>query len=112
MYVSGCLGIDNDSKMVEGGAVGQARKALENLKHILEASGSSIEKVVKTTVLLASMDDYKAVNEEYAKGNQLCVCCLSIYSNLFLNSPSIQRFVPSKILLRSERSSIEGCRRN
>lgn len=70
VYVSGCLGIDNEFKLVEGGAKQQAQKALENMKHVLEAAGSSLDRVVKTTVLLVDMNDYKAVNEEYAKGKK------------------------------------------
>ena len=60
-------------KLVEGGAAVQTAKALEHLATLLEASGSSIEKVVKTTILLADMSDYGAVNEEYKKGNNKCI---------------------------------------
>jgi 2-iminobutanoate/2-iminopropanoate deaminase len=40
---------------------------LKNLKAVLEAAGSSLDKVVKTTVFMKNMDDYKAVNEVYAR---------------------------------------------
>lgn len=44
----------------------QTHQALTNLKNVLEAAGSSLEKAVKTTIFLADMNDYKAVNEVYS----------------------------------------------
>lgn len=67
VYVSGCLGMTTDGKLVSGGAAEQAKKALENLKNVLEAADSNINQVVKATVLLTDMNDYKSVNEEYSK---------------------------------------------
>ncbi|HSR54349.1 MAG TPA: RidA family protein [Acidobacteriota bacterium] len=45
----------------------QARQALENLKAILEAAGSSLDKVVKTSIFLSDMNNFGAVNEVYAE---------------------------------------------
>jgi len=45
----------------------QTVQVIKNLKEILEAAGSSLEKVVKTTCFLADMNDFAAFNEEYAK---------------------------------------------
>ena len=45
----------------------QARRVLENLRAVLEAAGSSMDRVVKATVFLTSIDDYAAVNEVYAE---------------------------------------------
>lgn len=70
VYVSGCLGIDNDAKLVDGGAGAQTKKALENLGRVLEAAGSSFDRIVKSTVFIINMEDYKAVNEEYSKGKK------------------------------------------
>ncbi|KAJ3478080.1 hypothetical protein NLI96_g10006 [Meripilus lineatus] len=68
LFVSGSLGIDPSvGKMVEGGVEAQAEQALKNLKAVVEAGGSELGKVVKTTVFLASMDDFVAVNGVYAK---------------------------------------------
>lgn len=67
VYVSGCLGMTTDGKLVSGGAADQTKKALDNLKHVLEAAESNLNQVVKTTVLITDMNDYKAVNEEYSK---------------------------------------------
>ncbi|XP_059053951.1 2-iminobutanoate/2-iminopropanoate deaminase [Achroia grisella] len=67
LYVSGVLGLDADAQLVCGGAEAQARQVLDNLKHVLEAGGASLESVVKTTILLANMDDFQAVNQVYAE---------------------------------------------
>lgn len=67
LYISGVLGLDPQAQLVCGGAEGQARQALENLKHVLEAGGSSLEAVVKTTILLNNIDDFQAVNQIYAQ---------------------------------------------
>lgn len=61
------LGLDTQAKLVNGGAEGQTRQALANLKHVLEAGGSSLEAVVKTTILLGNIDDFKTVNEIYGE---------------------------------------------
>lgn len=45
---------------------GQTKQALENLKNVLEASGSDLEHVVKTTVYIQNMDDFGKINEIYA----------------------------------------------
>ncbi|EGC39129.1 hypothetical protein DICPUDRAFT_45411 [Dictyostelium purpureum] len=68
VFVSGCLGLDKDTMAFvhETDVSAQTKRALENMKNILEAAGSSMEKVVKTTILLKSMDDFGAVNTVYA----------------------------------------------
>lgn len=69
MYVSGCLGLDRSTGKLVGGGVGaETRMALNNLRAILDASGSSTEKVVKTTIFLNNMEEFGQVNEEYKKG--------------------------------------------
>ena len=45
----------------------QTERVLENLKAIVEAAGSSIQRVVKTTVFLADMNDFAAMNEVYGR---------------------------------------------
>ena len=68
VYVSGCLGIDPALKtLVPGGVGAQARQVLENLKNIVEASGSDLSKVVKCTVLLADIATFPEVNSIYAE---------------------------------------------
>eukprot|EP00116_Pleurobrachia_bachei_P017785 sb/3478047/ len=64
LYVSGQLGLDAKSMdFVDGGVQAQAKRALENMGHILEAAGTSFDKVVKTTVLLKDIEDFAKVNE-------------------------------------------------
>ncbi len=68
MYISGQLPIDvATGKFVEGGAAEQATQCLKNIGYILEEAGYSYANVVKSTVLLANMDDFGAMNEVYAK---------------------------------------------
>ncbi|KAI1791967.1 translation initiation inhibitor [Ganoderma leucocontextum] len=68
LFCSGSLGLDpSTGKLVEGGVEAQAKKALENLKAVVEAGGGELGKVVKTTVFLHNMDDFKAVNAIYAE---------------------------------------------
>lgn len=68
VFVSGQIAIDPATGAVtEGGVVEQTERVLENIKAILEAAGSSLEKVVRTTVYLQSMNDFKAMNEVYAR---------------------------------------------
>ncbi|KAM4735158.1 2-iminobutanoate/2-iminopropanoate deaminase-like [Anableps anableps] len=66
MYISGQLGMDPASgQLVEGGVQAQTRQALVNMGEILKAAGCSYENVVKTTVLLANMNDFVNVNDVY-----------------------------------------------
>lgn len=51
----------------DGGVKAQARQSLENVRAVLEAAGSGLEKAVKLTVFLKNMDDFAAVNEVYAQ---------------------------------------------
>jgi 2-iminobutanoate/2-iminopropanoate deaminase len=68
LFISGQLGIDPATKkLVEGGVVSQAQVALSNVSAIVEAAGGTMRSIVKTTVLLQSMDDFAALNEVYAR---------------------------------------------
>jgi 2-iminobutanoate/2-iminopropanoate deaminase len=68
VYTAGQLGIDPTiGGFVEGGIDAQTRQALKNLKAVLEAAGSSLENVVKTTVFLRDMDEFAAMNSVYAE---------------------------------------------
>ncbi|XP_034831160.1 2-iminobutanoate/2-iminopropanoate deaminase-like [Maniola hyperantus] len=67
LYVSGVIGLDPQAQLVCGGVEAQTRQALDNLKHVLVAGGSSLEAVVKTTILLVNMDDFQVVNQVYAQ---------------------------------------------
>ena len=66
LFVSGQLGIDpGTGSLAEGGIEQQVHQALKNLTSILEAAGADVRSVVKTTVLLQSIDDFKAMNDVY-----------------------------------------------
>lgn len=65
------MGLDKNATLVSGGAVPEMAKALENLKAILEASGSGVEKVVKATIFVEDLGDFANINEEYKKGKKL-----------------------------------------
>jgi 2-iminobutanoate/2-iminopropanoate deaminase len=68
VFVSGQLAIDPaDGKMVEGAIGDQTERILLNIKAILEAAGSSLDNLVKTTVFLVDLADFAAMNEVYAK---------------------------------------------
>ena len=66
IYTAGQIPIDpKTGNFVEGGITAQTRQVLENLKAILEAGGSTLERVVKATVFLKNTADFAAMNEVY-----------------------------------------------
>ena len=68
LFVSGQVPIDPDTgAVVEGDIRAQAQQSLNNLKAILNAAGTNMGAVVKTTVFLADMNDFAAMNEVYAQ---------------------------------------------
>jgi 2-iminobutanoate/2-iminopropanoate deaminase len=68
IFVSGQGAVDPATgKLVEGDTARQTERALENLKAILEAAGSSLHKAVKATVFLKDMNDFAAMNAVYAR---------------------------------------------
>jgi 2-iminobutanoate/2-iminopropanoate deaminase len=68
VFTAGQIGLDpRTMEFVEGGVEEQAHRVLTNLKAVLEAAGSSMKDVVKTTLYLADIGDFVAVNEIYAQ---------------------------------------------
>jgi 2-iminobutanoate/2-iminopropanoate deaminase len=68
VITAGQVGIEPGSgEIVDGGAAEQAERALRNLTAILDAAGTSPERVIKTTVFLADMADFATVNEVYSR---------------------------------------------
>jgi 2-iminobutanoate/2-iminopropanoate deaminase len=68
VFTSGQIGIDpKTSQMVEGGFEAQAEQVLRNLAAVLEAAGSDMTQVLKTTVFLADMENYNKLNEIYGR---------------------------------------------
>ena len=67
VFTSGQIPIDPATgQFVPGGIAEQTQQVLKNLSAVLEAAGSSLQQVVKTTVFLADMQDFTAMNEVYA----------------------------------------------
>ena len=66
LYTSGQLGIDPATGKLAEGVEAQAQQAMRNLGAILEARGLSYANIIKTTIFLASMADFAAVNAVYA----------------------------------------------
>jgi len=68
VFCSGQLGlVPSTGIFAEGGVEGETRQSLLNLKNVLEAAGSSLEKVVKTTVFLRDMADFQKMNAVYGE---------------------------------------------
>jgi 2-iminobutanoate/2-iminopropanoate deaminase len=68
VFCSGQLGLDPATgELVEGGVEVQAERALRNLTAVLDAAGASPADIVKTTIFLADMADFAAVNAIYAR---------------------------------------------
>jgi 2-iminobutanoate/2-iminopropanoate deaminase len=68
LFVSGQIPIDpKTSELLVGDIAAQTERVLENVKGIVEAAGSKLQHVVKTTVFLKDMADFAAMNEVYAR---------------------------------------------
>jgi 2-iminobutanoate/2-iminopropanoate deaminase len=68
VFVSGQLGLRPGDKELTGGSIGeQTEQVFANLGAILEAAGSSLDRIVKTTVYLQDLGDFSGMNEVYAK---------------------------------------------
>ncbi len=95
VFVSGQIPIDpRTGQFVEGGIREQTEQVLKNLSAILEASGSSLNQVVKTTVFLADMQDFASMNE--------------VYSGFFGETPPARATVAAAGLPRNARVEIEA----
>lgn len=67
-FLSGQIPLDPATgQLVKGGIAQQTERVFENLKAVLEACGSSLENVVKTTVFLKDMGEFASMNEVYAR---------------------------------------------
>ncbi len=67
VYTSGQIPLRPDGSLLEGDVTAQARQVLENLKAVLTAAGSGLDRVLKTNVFLKDMDDFAAMNAVYAE---------------------------------------------
>ena len=65
VYTSGIIPVVPATGEIPEGSVAQAKQALTNLSNLLEAAGTNMDKVVKTTVFIKEMNDFAAINEVY-----------------------------------------------
>jgi len=66
VFISGQIPLDPESmQLVEGGIREQTERVMKNIKAVLQAAGSSLGRVVKTTVFLADLNDFAQMNEVY-----------------------------------------------
>ena len=68
VYCSGQIPLDPaTNQLIEGGVAEQTARVLDNLKAVLEAAGSNLDRVLKTTVFLKDMAEFAAMNEVYGR---------------------------------------------
>ena len=67
VFTSGQIALNSKGDIVCDDVAGQTKQVLANLSEVLKEAGSSLNNVIKTTIFLDSMDDFKMVNEIYAK---------------------------------------------
>lgn len=65
LYLSGQVGLDSSGKLVPGGIAAETRQAMENVRAVLERYGSSMERIVKCTVMLADIREWEEMNKVY-----------------------------------------------
>lgn len=94
VFCSGQIPLTPQGTLVEGGIAAQTRQVLTNLKHVLEAAGSSLGQVLKTTVFLADMADFQAMN--------------AVYGEFFTSEPPARSTVQVARLPRDARVEIEA----
>lgn len=66
VYTSGVIPVNPETGEIPEGVEAQARQAIGNLKNLLQAAGTDMDKVVKTTVFIKEMNDFGKINEIYA----------------------------------------------
>jgi 2-iminobutanoate/2-iminopropanoate deaminase len=67
LYLAGALGVDDSGAVVPGGIEPETERALANVKAVLERHGSSMDRVVKCTVMLADIGEWAAMNGVYVQ---------------------------------------------
>jgi 2-iminobutanoate/2-iminopropanoate deaminase len=68
VFVAGQVGLDPETSQVVGGGIeAQTEQAMKNISAVLEAAGSSLANVLKTSIFLVDFDDFLAMNEVYAR---------------------------------------------
>lgn len=67
LFISGQIGINPENGQMEEGLEAQVEQVLKNMESVVKAAGGGMESIVKTTVMLQSMDDFKSMNDIYKK---------------------------------------------
>ncbi|MCI0442260.1 RidA family protein [bacterium] len=67
LFLAGQIPLTSENVMNEGDVVAQAHQVMKNLQAVLEKAGATLDHVVKTTIFLADLNDFEAVNEVYAQ---------------------------------------------
>ena len=67
LYLSGAIGIDETGRLAPGGIEAETTQALANVRSVLERHGSSMDRVIKCTVMLADMGEWAAMNRVYVE---------------------------------------------
>ncbi len=94
VFASGQIPLDpKTGQFVEGGVREQTEQVMRNLTAVLEAAGTGLDRVVKTTVFLADMNDFAAMNE--------------VYGQYFVENPPARATVQAARLPRDARVEIE-----
>ena len=65
VYTSGIIPVVPETGEIPEGSAAQAKQALTNLSHLLEDAGTSMDRIIKTTVFIKEMNDFGAINEVY-----------------------------------------------
>ena len=65
LYLSGMIGMEGSMQLAPGGIIAETRQAMENIKATLERYGSSLEHVIKVTVMMADMSEWSEMNKVY-----------------------------------------------
>ncbi|OBX22728.1 2-iminobutanoate/2-iminopropanoate deaminase [Gelidibacter algens] len=88
LFLSGQVGMDHNTRtLVEGGIEAETKQCIENIKAVLEHHGSSLDKVIKCTVILRNIDDFAAFN--------------TIYEDYFPNKPARTTFAASGLAVNA-----------
>lgn len=67
LFLAGQIGIDTSGRLVPGGIGPEVRQAMANVRTVLERHGSSLERIVRVTVMLADVGEWAEMNAEYVK---------------------------------------------
>ena len=74
VFASGQIPVNPETGEIPEGIEAQAEQVMKNVKNLLEAAGTSVDQVVKTSVFIKNMDDFATIRVSYKRGLWLVVC--------------------------------------